>query len=125
MECKLCQKKVVREDMDRHFKEDCPMIKVECPICGTKILRKDMEEHDAACPEKEIDCPQCGLKVKRGQLDEHNCLKSLVLVQAEQRQEIEILKKVNTEYEARFKSLEENYQKSLLQIANQFQSNMQ
>lgn len=65
---------ILRQDIDRHTKEECLFRKVACLLnCGFDLVLNEMDDHIAIdCSKAELECRnECGRVVQRGQLEEH------------------------------------------------------
>ena len=66
--------KLLRKDMDKHTKEECPRRQYECPHCKERgEYQERTATHLEQCPMIEVPCPkhQCNLQIARCNLSKH------------------------------------------------------
>ena len=70
--CKKC-KHIMRKDLNKHLKEDCPNRESSCEHCGEKGTHTSITLiHDLMCPQKPVSCPiGCSITTQRKRVREH------------------------------------------------------
>ena len=67
---------LIRKNLDKHLKTQCPKRAYECPYCGEKgTFASISEDHNQVCEKKIIGCPNkgrgCSLSMEQGKIKEH------------------------------------------------------
>lgn len=75
--------KLLRKNLEKHIKEECPRRHYECPHCQEAgEYWERIAEHLKECPMKEIPCPRhgCKTRIARCDLSQHSkeCLFEIV-----------------------------------------------
>ena len=73
MWCDLCGTKMIREEMELHFKHYCGMVKEMCKLgCGVELTRDELRIHEKEnCPQRLVNCDHCDKKIKSCELNDH------------------------------------------------------
>lgn len=77
-------KEIMRKDMNKHLKKDCPHRQFRCESCGLVANYSHVtQDHQKTCPMKLIWCPYagCNLKIQRRRMRAHLEVCEHVLVQ--------------------------------------------
>lgn len=70
-----CKKKnainsIMKKDLDKHLKEDCPNRECECK-CGEKVTHATIKVHEETCKKIKEECPKCGKFIQRQGVKRH------------------------------------------------------